>query len=112
VAEQKEVLQEAMHAEFHWLANALLNIARQRAERAGLSAEVIVREGVVKDEIEQFLRDNEASMLLLGAPRGTSPQFGDEAIERFAHAIEEDTGVPVTVVRPEDHESLLDRNRY
>lgn len=112
VAEQKEVLQEAMHAEFHWLANALLNIARQRAERAGLSAEVIVREGIVKDEIEQFLRDNEASMLLLGAPRGTSPQFGDEAIERFAHAIEEDTGVPVTVVRPEDHESLLDRNRY
>lgn len=112
VAEQKEVLREAMRAEFHWLANALLNIARQRAERAGLSAEVVVRDGAVMEEIEQFLRDNEASMLLLGAPRGTSPEFGDEAIERFAQTIEEDTGVHVTVVRPEDHEMLLDRNRY
>lgn len=112
IAEHEPVLQEAVRAEFHWLAHALLNIARQRAEQAGLSAEVVVLEGIVKDEIEQFLRQKGADGLLLGAPRGTSPQFGDEAIERFARSIEEDTGVDVTVVRPEEHEALLRTKRY
>lgn len=112
ITEYDEVLQEAVRAEFHWLANALLNIARQRAEHAGLSAEVIVLEGPVKEQIEQFLRQKRAKRLVLGAPRGTSPQFGDEAIERYARSIEEDTGVAVTVVRPEEHETLLQKNRY
>lgn len=112
ISEYEEVLQEAVRAEFHWLANALLNIARQRAEQAGLSAEVVVLEGAVKEQIEQFLRRREATRLMLGAPRGTSPQFGDEAIERYARSIEQDTGVTVTVVRPEEHEALLRENRY
>lgn len=112
ITEYDEVLQEAVRAELHWLANALLNIARQRAEQAGLSAEVVVLEGAVKEQIEQFLRGRQATRLMLGAPRGTSPQFGDEAIERYARSIEQDTGVMVTVVRPEEHEALLQANRY
>lgn len=112
VLAQDEVLKDALQAELHWLARVALNIARQRAERAGISAEVAIRDGKVKDEIEAFLRQNEVAMLLLGASRGTSPHFGDDAVERFAHAIEQDTGVTVTVVRPEDHQALLDAVRY
>src|SRR5690606_31870947 len=112
VLEHDDVLKDAIHDELHWLARVSLNIAQQRAERAGISAEVVIRDGAVKDEIEAFLRHNEVSMLLLGAPRGTSPHFGDDAVERFAHTIEQDTGVPVSVVRPEDHQDLLDELRY
>lgn len=107
-----ELLKGAVRAEVNWLGRVLLQIARQRAERAGLEAEVVIREGAVKEEIEAFLRQSDASLLLLGAPRGTSPAFGDDALEQFAHTIEEDTGVPVRVVRPEDHEELLDGIRY
>src|SRR5690606_34172226 len=89
VMEHDDVLDGAIHAELHWLARVSLNIAQQRAERAGLRAEVAIRDGAVKDEIEAFLQQNEVSLLLLGASRGTSPHFGDDAVERFAHAIEQ-----------------------
>lgn len=102
VGEFDENLQKAVSAEFHWLGQSLLHIARQRAERAGINAEIAIRDGAVKEEIERFLRESGASLLMLGTPRGTSPTFGDDTIEQFAKAIEEDVGVPVELVRPED----------
>lgn len=102
VGEFDENLQKAVSAEFHWLGQSLLHIARQRAERAGINAEIAIRDGAVKEEIERFLRESGASLLMLGTPRGTSPAFGDDTIEQFAKAIEEDVGVPVELVRPED----------
>ena len=95
-------LQSAVRAEFHWLGKSLLHVAQQRAERAGISADNAIRDGSVKEEIERFLRESEADVLMLGAPRGTSPVFGDDAIEHFAQEIEDDTGVPVELIRPED----------
>jgi nucleotide-binding universal stress UspA family protein len=102
LGEYDEFLSSAIHAEFHWVGQALLRIARQRAERADIDADIVVRDGAVKEEIERFLQECNASQLLLGAPRGTSTVFGDDAIEQFAQMIEDDTGVPVFVVRPED----------
>lgn len=102
VGEFDENLQRAVNAEFHWLGQSLLYIARQRAERAGIDAEIAIRDGAVKEEIERFLRESGASLLMLGTPRGTSPAFGDDAIEQFAKTIEEDVGVPVELVHPED----------
>lgn len=96
-----EVLSEAMRAEFHWLGEALLHIAQQRAEREQIEAEIAICEGDVMEEIESFLQASEAAALMLGAPRGTTPDvFGDDAIERFARTIERDTGVAVEIVRP------------
>jgi len=96
-----EALAGAMRAEFQWLGEALLRVAQQRAEREKVEAEITVRLGGVMEEIEAFLRDSEATVLMLGAPRGTTPTvFGDDAIERFARTIESDTGVTVEIVRP------------
>lgn len=101
ISEYDEDLMAAVHAEFHWLGQVLLRVARQRAERAGVEAEISLREGEVKVEIERFLRENKASCLILGAPRLTTPDvFGDDAIEQFAEVIHKDTGVPVDVVHP------------
>ena len=99
----KEALAPAIRAELRWLGRALLHIARQRAEQEGLQAKIVLREGNVKDEIEAFLQECRASLLLLGAPRDTTRTvFGDDAIEKFAHEVEVDTGLPVRVVRPEE----------
>lgn len=101
IEEYDEALSGAMHAEFQWLGEALLRVAQQRAEREQVEAEIAIREGVVRDEIEAFLRESDAAVLMLGAPRGTTPTvFGDDAIERFASTIEKDTGVAVKIVRP------------
>ena len=101
VEDHEEVLVGAIRSEFHWLGRVLLHVARQRAERAGVEAEIAIREGDVTEEIERFLEQSDARLLLLGAPRGTTPRiFGDDAIEKFAQTIEQDTGVKVEVARP------------
>lgn len=101
VGEFDDKLSGAVNTEFHWLGKVLLSIARQRAERAGIGADVAIREGNVRQEIEDFLRETGAELLMLGAPRGISPIFGDDAIEHFAQTIEQDTDVTVELVRPE-----------
>lgn len=102
VGEYDEQLSAAVRAEFHWLGRALLRVARQRAEQADVEAEIAIRDGDVKEEIEKFLRETNASRLLLGAPRGTSTGvFGDDAVKQFAETIEADTGVKVEVVPAE-----------
>lgn len=96
-----ETLKPAVRDELHWLGRTLLHIARQRAERSGVAADIVIREGDVREEIGRFLRDCSADLLLLGAPRETTAAiFGDDAIEQFAQSIQDETAVTVEVVRP------------
>ena len=97
-----EKLAKSVRAELEWLGGALLRVAKQRAEQVGVDVDIVILEGVVRDEIIRYLRDNHASLLLLGAPRGTTSRFGDDAIELFARSIEQEAGTSVLVVRPEE----------
>lgn len=102
IGDYDEELVAAIRKEFDWLGQALLRVARQRAEQSDVAAEIQIRHGNVRREIEKFLQDSDAELLLLGAPRGTTATyFGDDAIEQFAATIHEETGVKVKVVRPE-----------
>jgi hypothetical protein len=92
----------AVREELNWLGKSLLRIARNRALLAGVSAEIVIREGDVRQKIDEFLQEFEAEILFLGAPRGTSANvFGDDAIEQFAQKISSETGVKVEIARPE-----------
>jgi hypothetical protein len=98
----EEKLTNAVREELTWLGKALLNVARQRAQAENVKTSVIIREGEVQAEICRFLQEINPSLLLLGAPRNTSATiFGDDAVEVFAASIQEQTGVEVSVVRPE-----------
>lgn len=102
MAEIDEGLITAVHDELLWMGKTLLRIAQRRAGTADLDAQLVVREGNVREEISRFLRETEATVLLLGAPRGTTANvFGDDAIERFATAIQEQSAVDVRIVYPE-----------
>lgn len=97
-----ELLVSAVQEELNWMGHTLLSIAHQRAHLAGIEAQVIVRVGQVREEINDYLQSCGADLLLLGAPRGTTANvFGDDAIEQFALSVQDSTGVPVEVVRPE-----------
>ena len=88
--------------ELNWLGKSLLGIARNRASHAGVTAEIVIREGDVRLAIEEFLIESQAELLFLGAPRGTTANvFGDDAIEQFAQRIQDDTSVKVKIARPE-----------
>lgn len=95
-------LQTAVREELIWMGKALLRTAQQRARMAGLDVKMEIREGRVQDEICNYIAETQASLLLLGAPRGsTANVFGDDLVERFAHNIQQSSGIPVEIVRPE-----------
>ena len=95
-------LEDAVLEELVWLGKAVLNIAEDRAQGEGLEAEKVIRTGNVRDEICGYLTEQQANLLLLGAPRSaTTSVFGDDAVERLASSIHDSTGVDVAVVRPD-----------
>lgn len=104
----EETLQTAVRDELIWMGNVMLQIARLRAGAENIAVRLVVKVGGVREEIARFLHDTQAELLLLGAPRGTSTTvFGDDAIEQFAHSIQEATGVKVEVIRPEEVKDLI-----
>ncbi|PID86645.1 MAG: hypothetical protein CSA11_08695 [Chloroflexi bacterium] len=101
LGEIDEQLLYAIRQELNWMGKTLLQVAKSRAEAVGLKASVEIREGNMQEQIEIFLREAHASVLLLGAPRGvTANVFGDDAVERFAQSIQDDTGIEVSIIYP------------
>ena len=97
-----EGLKGALLAELDWMGETLLRIAQKRADAAYLGTEVKIRKGDVREEIVRFVREVDAELLVLGAPRGTTANvFGDDAIERLAEWIQKETAVSVEIVRPD-----------
>ena len=104
----EETLHTAVRDELIWMGNVMLQIAKLRAGERDTDVQLVVKVGGVREEIGRFLRESRADLLLLGAPRGTTATvFGDDAIEQFARSIQEETGVAVEVIRPEEVEGLL-----
>ncbi|MEZ4518447.1 MAG: universal stress protein [Chloroflexota bacterium] len=102
LADVDEMIREHLRSELMWMGKTLLRIAEKRASEANLPAELIIREGSVRDEICNFVTETGAVLLLLGAPRETTANiFGDDEIENFAQYIHETTDVPVEIIRPE-----------
>lgn len=98
-----ESLVPFVREELEWMGETLLRTAQRRADAAELYSEVRVRQGNIQEEICLFIKESQASLLLLGAPRGTTANvFGDDAVERVAKQIMDATGVKVEVIRPED----------
>jgi nucleotide-binding universal stress UspA family protein len=93
-------LAEALADELERLGKGLLCIAYSRAQEQGVSAEMVVRHGAVRQVIQDFLREVKASTLILGAP-GTGSEkktFSPGEMPQFARQITANTGVEVLVV--------------
>ena len=100
--EEPELIR-AIHDELRFLGQTLLRVAKKRAAHFQVDADIVIREGKVKEEIDKFLAESQAELLLLGAPRGTTETtFGDDVIEQFALTIHRDTGVEVEIIRPSE----------
>jgi RNase H-fold protein (predicted Holliday junction resolvase) len=94
-------LKEALLSESRWLGRALLAIARRQGLVAGVEVESMVRDGDIQEQIQAVVEEKDVSVIMLGAPRGTTTNiFGDDAIEQLALELEERTSVPVEIVRP------------
>ncbi len=97
-------LEAALNDELMRLGRSLVSIAQVRAQDQGVNARVVVLCGEVRESIEEYLRQVDASTLVIGAPRPTSAQraLDAEGVNQFADAIRQTTGVEVVVVTPDE----------
>lgn len=95
-------LDDAVGREMYWLGKVLLNIAKQRADKAGVKAKTDILTGVLEDKLVSCLEDYQADLLMLGAPRGTTAKLnGDDAVEQFVQRLKAKTGINIEIARPE-----------
>jgi nucleotide-binding universal stress UspA family protein len=95
-----QALAEALADELERLGGRLLCIAQARAQEQGISADMVVRRGGIRQTIEDFLREVQASTLILGTS-GTGSEkktFSPGELPQFAQDIGAATGVEVLVV--------------
>jgi nucleotide-binding universal stress UspA family protein len=95
-----EKLAAALADELERLGNELLCIARSRAREHKVDAEVVVRHGAVRHTIEDFLREVNASALVLGMPHTDlgAQVFASSNASQFAQEIGSINGVEVFIV--------------
>ena len=95
-----EAMTSTLTDELERLGKALLCIAQARAREQGMMAEMALRQGPVRPTIEDFLREVNASTLVIGASRtGSEPQaFAPGEVPQFAQDIHRTTGIEVVVV--------------
>ena len=98
-----DTLSEAVVQEQHWLARTLMNVAQSRARKQGVNAHAVVRSGPVVANIEAFVLESCASMLVIGEPKVDSAlgALKLDSVQSCADQMVDQTGIDVVVVTPE-----------
>jgi nucleotide-binding universal stress UspA family protein len=95
-----EELALALADELRRLGRSLLCIAQARARERGVEAQTHIRCGPIRQSIKEYLREVNASTLVIGSPKTDTKQqaFDSEGVHNFAQAVHEATDVEVVVV--------------
>ncbi len=94
-------LVDVLADELEQMGASLLRIAQARAREQGIEADMVVRRGAVRPVLESFLREVDASTLVIGAPEHGAehpPVFDPAGMDHFAAQIRAGLGVEVIVV--------------
>ena len=99
-----DALGAAVEMEQQWLGQALLGTAQARAQKEAVGTNAVVLIGPVLETIEGFLRQVDASALIIGEPKTSSAlaAFHPGKVHHFAERVRQNTGVDVLVVSPEE----------
>jgi nucleotide-binding universal stress UspA family protein len=98
-----DALSEAVVQEQQWLGRTLMNVAQSRARKQGVDAHAVVRSGPVVENIERFVLESCASMLVIGRPKVDSPlsTLRLDNVQSCADQMVDQMGIEVVVVTPE-----------
>jgi len=78
------------------LGRFLLAMAQERAREKGLEAQVVIREGKVREETKAAAKELQVDCVVLGLPL-EGGVFGEESLRAFAREIQEETGAEVVL---------------
>ena len=93
----RAVRPDIVEAEMEKLGEFLLEMARERAAELGVSAEVILRHGVLREELAAVAREHQVDRIVLGKP-AEGGLYSQEELESFAAEIEAKTGSQVLII--------------
>jgi nucleotide-binding universal stress UspA family protein len=91
--------------EMRQMGDFILLIAEERALDSGISAQGIVRQGSVTEEIIAMCREVDADYVVLGQPQGHEhgDVFTHERMQHLSQQIEIETGTQVIIVEGEQN---------
>jgi nucleotide-binding universal stress UspA family protein len=69
----------------------LLTMAQERAQAHGIQAEVRIRHGELREELKAAVREEGASIVILGRPVGDESAFRLKGLKALATEIEQET---------------------
>ncbi len=89
----------ALVEELHEMGEFILSAAQAQAQARGVSAEGVIRDGQVLDEIIQLCQEVEADYVVLGQPKNQKDQnvFTHERLSAFGQRIEQESGAKVVL---------------
>lgn len=96
---ERAVRPDVVAQEMRRMGEFLLSIAQERAQKQGVDASYILREGGVQAEIKSAAVEEEATMVVLGQAEEDDPtcKFEPEKLFKFAEDIEAETGIEARV---------------
>jgi len=89
---------DVVTTEIEKMGEFLLIMAQERAQKQGVSAEVVLHHGDFRSELIDCARELEIDLILLGKPIGEDSVFELEKIKSFATELEAETGIEVRIV--------------
>lgn len=83
--------------EMEKMAEFLLLMAQERAAKAGIEAQMVVKHGTLREVLIEIADEYDASLIVLGSPAEQS-RFGLEDLQKFADELREASGAKVQVI--------------
>ena len=93
----RAVRPDVVETEMERLGEFLLEMARERAARQGVQAELILRHGELAEELAAAAAEHQSDTIVLGKPAEGSV-YSLEELEAFAAELEAETGSQVLIL--------------
>jgi nucleotide-binding universal stress UspA family protein len=93
----RAVRPDVVEAEMEKLGEFLLEMARERAAEQGVSADVVLRHGVLPEELAAVASEHQVDNIVLGKPAEGSV-YSLEELESFAAELEASTGIETVIL--------------
>jgi nucleotide-binding universal stress UspA family protein len=95
---RRAVRPDVVTAEMSRMGNFLLGMARERAEKKGVEAEVVLRHGRLREQLKAAVGEEGATVVVLGKPAGAKSVFALKSLQAFATELEAETEARVYIL--------------
>ena len=94
----RAVRPDVVTAEMDKMAEFLLAMAKERADKQGVTADYCLCHGSFREELKNVVQTMDVALVVLGKPAGDESAFALEELESFAAEVQNETGVETRVI--------------